>query len=518
MLKNRSVKTVFIMMVATVLSKVLGMLRSVLLAAHYGTSWQAEAFVTASRIPLAAFDLFLSAAILGCFIPIYTSLAEKSRQAGKSGEEDRFAGLFFSAVSLFTGLLTLLGILFAPQLIAVIGVGLDAQTAALATTLLRIMFPMILFTAGAYTLVGVMQSKGSFILPAMISAISNGLIILYFLLFDRMLGERGIYGLAAAYLLAWLVQLITLLIPLLRAGTKLKLSLKLNDPDLKRAMKMLPPIMVGSWLSPVGIVVGTSFSTLVGSGGAAVFDYANNLYVIISGVLVYSICNYIFPTLSRLGSLEDEDGYRSMVGDGLSGALMLVLPFMAAVLVLAGEGVSVLYQGEKFSAEAAGQTAAALAYMTAGMPAYAVIEIGSRAFYAKGKTGTPVLAALCGVAATVLFSLIFRFCGAGEELGVGAYTLAFALGQWTAAAVLLCRLGRRILIRPLLWKIGKVVGAAALSFCAMALCDRLIGHDPYTSGKISNLLVALIMMAAGAAVYLPLLYFGVLKKAAPKEE
>lgn len=501
------------MMAATVLSKLLGMLRSVLLARHYGTTWRTDAFTTASRIPLAVFDIFLSAAILGCFIPVYNSF--KSTDKSRDSEADRFALIFFNTIALFTGILTLVGIVFARPIVSVIGIGLSDTASKLAVDLLRIMFPMIIFTGTAFTLVGVMQSKGNFILPAMISAISNAAVIIYFLFVDDCLGEYGIYGLAFAYLIAWFIQLVTLAVPLRRSGFKFSFLLDFKDSNLRRAMKSLPPIMIGSWLSPIGIVIGTSFSTLLGDGYASVFDYANNIYVIIVGILVYSICNYIFPALSKLNGTENEQEFNSVVSDGLASAFMILVPFMAAVFVLGGEGVSVLYQGNEFTAQSAEMTADALKIMCIGMPAYALIELGTRVFYARGITSVPMVSALCGVAVDVIFSFILLYSGVGELIGVGAFTFAFAVGQWAAAlciGVMLIRNVKGAFDGKFIAKLIKILISGGMSYAVMRVLYELIDHNPYASNKITNIAVAIIIFVAGATVYILPIYFTILRE------
>ena len=250
-IRNKSgsgaVRTVGIMMGATVISKLLGMLRGVLQTRAWGTTPQANAFTAASKLPLAVFDMFLSAAVLGCFIPVYNSLVKKDGLSDETDmrEADRFASGFLTFIIAVCGLAALLGIIFAEPLLRLMTAGLDAETFALAVTLTRMMFPMMIFTGAAYTLVGVLQSKGSFVAPAMISAISNAGVVIYLAVVNPLLGDKGIYGLAAAYTLAWLIQLLTLVAPLKKLGFSYRPRLDLKDPPLIKALKMAPPILEG---------------------------------------------------------------------------------------------------------------------------------------------------------------------------------------------------------------------------------------------------------------------------------
>lgn len=488
----KPIKTVAFMMGATVLSKVLGLVREMMLASAYGAgNATAEAFSAALSVPSTFFDILFSAAILGCFIPVYNSFK------GNGEEADRFACIFLNAVGLFTGLLALVGILAAEPIINFVTPGLEDP--ALAVRIVRILFPMIIFTGMAYTLVGLMQSKGRFFLPALISSISNAGVIIYFLFLD---GIFGIYGLAVAYGAAWVIQFLTLAIPLAKSGFRFRAILDLKDARFITALKMIPPIMIGSWLSPMTILVGKHFASY--SDGVAVFNYANQTYIMIAGILVYSICNYVFPTLSRLADEGQEDEFCATVRTGTGTAMFLIIPFMAAVTVLCGEGVAILYMRGEYTAANTADTAALLRIIALAMPAYGFIEIFSRVFYAKKKTAAPMAAAVAGVL------VILAVCFVGINLmggGLLTVAVAVALGQWGAALVLISwaavRL-RGIFGASFILSLLKILLCGVGSTLAMAGVHRLMGSDPYGAGVIINILVCAAVFAVGVVVYLAL--------------
>lgn len=504
-MKNKStshpVSTVAFMMAATLIAKALGMLRGILTASRYGTGMAAQAFSEASHIPLTLFDLAFGAAILGCFIPVYNSFKKED-----TAEADEFARVFLNLVLLVTAALALLGIIFADSIIALMAPGLDGETKHLASNLLRIMFPMVIFTGSAYTLVGVMQSKGRYLLPAFVSAVSNAGVIVYLLLFDRILGEGGIYGLAAAYIVSWLVQLLTLAIPLAASGFKFipKTAGGFGSPALKRAIKMAPPIMLGSWLSPAGVLAGLYFASYINVVGAvAVFDYANAVYVIIAGTLTYSICNYAFPLLSRLGN-DSGNEWSRVVRSGINSSAAIIIPFTIAVYILAGEGVTALYMRGEFGEQAARETAYTLRCIAIGMPSFAVVEVVNRVFYSKGMVYIPMTAALCGVAVNIAASAMFIQI---DTLRVGAVGLGCAAGQTAAAAVLLIFLIRRtdVINKGFIINLLKLTAAAFFTGAVMITVYGFIGNDPYTAGMIRNIIIAFTVAAAGGAVYLALM-------------
>lgn len=481
------------------------MLRSVLLAAHYGTSAQANAFTAATQIPLTCFDLLLSAAILGCFIPVYNSFRGENGDTPDTQsvqQADRFACVFLNFVLTITGIMTVLGILFADPLLSLISPSLSAQEHALGVTLLRIMFPMILFTGATYTLVGVLQSKNEFIIPSLVSCISNLGVILYFLLLDQQLGENGIYGVAIAYTVSWALQLVTLLFPLHRKGFRYFADFHFRSPQIKKVLRMCLPIMIGSWQAPLGVLLGTYFAPRLNVDGAlTIFGYTNNLYVILTGILTYGICNYVFPKLSRMQALGDKESFCTTCQSGILSALAIVLPVMATVMILSREGVCIVYMRGAFSADAATDTAAALRMMAVGMPAYCLIELINRIMYAQTKTRAPMLAALAGSVCNLLFCLLLMQFA---SLRVGALTLANAAGQIVAAIALIFALlknTKKIFTGQFLVSLFKLLGATLCSAAGMFVLYMILHADQNTCGLWRNLLTCCGVFLPGIGLY-----------------
>ena len=197
--QDHATRTISIVMIIALVGKVLGLYRDHLLAVYYGTGMAANAFNTASRIPRVFFDAVFASAISACFIPVFSEyLTRKGREPAF-----RFAGCFITVMGLLSAVLSVLGILFAGPLVSLFADGYDAQTAELAVSLTRVMFPTVLFTGVAFSFVGVLQSLGEFNVPALISVVSNLVIILYYLTLDQ---QFGIYGLAVAFLVGWFLQ------------------------------------------------------------------------------------------------------------------------------------------------------------------------------------------------------------------------------------------------------------------------------------------------------------------------
>lgn len=499
--------TVALMMFATLLAKGLGLMRTVLMASHYGAGPISNAFSEASHIPLTFFDLLFASAISGCFVPVYNGFP-RDENGNISEEADGFASAFCTVIAIGSLLLTFLGIILSDVIIGMLG--LDSETKVIAVKLLRIMFPMIIFTGMAYTFTGVLQSRGQYLLPAMISALSNAVVIIYFIFFDGMLGEYSIYGLAVTYLVAWSMQLIVLVVPLIKCGFRFKPSLSLNTPAMKSSVKMALPVMVSSWLTPAGLLIAMYFTSFISVEGAVtVYDYTNNAFIMIAGILTYSICNYIFPQLSRL-AFEDEKEFSTKVRIGMISASALTLIFSFALFLLSDQIIAVIYYRGAFSAASASRTASALRFLAPAVFAYSVVEIGNRVFFAKKMVRYPMFAAIIGVSVNIITAIALVKTPVVKVLGVGAVSASTALGIVSAAVsivVFMVLKLPKVINREFVKNVMLLLLSSVLSALVMFGVKLILGNitsllDVWNCGLFGNLAVCFIVFVPGASVYL----------------
>lgn len=507
--KNGAIKTVALMIAAMCLSKVLGMLRSVLMAHSYGISHEATVFSEASRIPLTFFDMLLGSAVLGCFIPIYNSYPDKATDIDNR-QKDVFASVFINFVVVITSALSVLGVIFSRQILSCIAAGLSDNLIDMAVTPLRIMFPMIVFIGTTYTLVGILQSKDEFLVPAFVSALSNLLIIVYFIFFNKYF---GIIGLSVCYVLSWLVQLLTLIIPLSKKKFRYSFCFDFKNKGFIHAIKMTPPIMLGAWLTPVSILISLYFAAFIKTDGAvASFEYANSLFTIIAGILTYGVCNFIFPRLSRLSG-DESGGFVKTASDSLFYSFMIILPVMLAVLVLPEQIVSVVYQRGNFDALAAQNVSSTLSALAPGMLGFTVVELLNRVFYARQSPYIPMISAVCGIFTNAVSSYIMI---KKMQLGLNALGFCFALGLCAAALVLIIFASLKLkgfFNKVFAVRLLKLAVSCAVSFGAMKLFEHFIFCSPFEDSLVTNLLTAGGTFAVGVAIYLVCCEFtGLLKK------
>ena len=484
---DHATRTISIVMVITLIGKVLGLYRDHLMAVHYGTAgMEAKAFYVASRIPRVFFDVVFASAIAACFIPVFSEyLTQKGKQ-----EAFRFGGNFLSVMTLLTALLTGLGILFAEPLVTLFADGYDAQTAALAASLTRVMFPTVLFTGVAFSFVGILQAMDRFNIPALISTVSNLVIIGYFYFLDE---DYGVYGLAAAYLAGWLLQALVQVPSLKQIGFRYHPNFSFRTDGMRRAFALI------TWVQPINLTINSRFgSHLYDGAGVSAMEYSTNLYLVIAGVFILSITNVIFPKLSRLTAQHQEAAFRDTLRQTVHGSLFFVLPMAAGLMLLARPLVSFLYGGGEFDEFSVSITSQALVWVSLGMVGYGLQNILSRSYFARQDGRTPLVAGAISILANLGLCMVLT-----EPLGVAGLAISSTVSSTLYAVLLLIPLearGEGVLSREFLGDFGKML-LAAVGMSAVVWLARTGLESLLPSGKLGEVVLLGLCAALGAAVY-----------------
>ena len=498
--------TVAAMIAVTLCSKALGLVRQMMTASIFAATPEGIAFSAASGIPLAVFDMLFSTAVLGSFLPIYKGKLTSDSKAAKA-----FSSSFLTAIVLVTSAAALLGVLLARPILLLAAPELDGETASLAVTLLRMMFPAVIFAGAAYTLVGILQSHEHFLLPASVSAISNLVMILYLTFCPTPIGRNSALGLAAAYLLSWAVQFLTLAVPLIGARRFPKPVKEILTPDTKLAAVRSLPVMFGSWLIPMTSLIAKSFSSFVDGNtieagayaGTAIVVYENafSVFTIAAGLLTYGICNYIFPKLSERAAQGDKKGFSHLIGKGAFASLALILPICAAVFVLSDEIVELLYLRGSFTQGLAAAAADALRILSLAMPAYGMTELFSRVCYSCGKVRIPMFGSLAGIFVSLLLNSVFLLF---DQISVKTVALTTVAGQMAACGILIALCLTDFLKNEKydLKKIAILLFGGVFCLVSMRICRHFLIQILHFSQAFQNFLTITIVFAVGFVVYL----------------
>ncbi len=490
MKKKGAVGTYLILVSAVLLSKVLGMVRNMLLAGHYGVSAMTDAFNAASSLPLNLFDITLSAAIVSAFVPVFN---EKLTQTGRE-EADRFGSNFFNVIALISAFLSALGMLFPRAALKLVAGGLSGEALTYAVGLTRIIMPVVFVAAAVYVFVGILQSYGEFTGPALISLVSNLVMVGYFLLLDR---KFGIYGLGVAFTLGWVAQFLFLLPYLKRKKYRYSLTLNLRSPDLRRVLTLTLPLFVAALAQPINQLISTNIGSTLEEGVLSSVHYAYQAYFIVAGIFSYCLTNLFFPEMSRCFARNDVEGAKGICGNMLGSISAIVLPVMAFIGGNSKGLIRLLYERGSFTAEDTGRVGILLSIYAVAMIFYSYQEILNKYFYSMQKVRVPVITAFVGVAVNLGVALLT--VGRLGAYGLALGTVAAAILMAVILLISTAKVTPGVFTRSVVFGIGKdLVGAMAMFITSREL--RII-VEKTMAGPLGTALGLLAGLLGGLVVY-----------------
>lgn len=490
MKQNETKKTSFagtaiLMGLAILLSKILGLVRDMLVARAYGTSMEAIAYETASKLPVTVFDLVIGGVVTTAFIPVYNSLLVK-----KSKEEALdFARSYTSLICLITTVIAVVGVVFASPLVTFMAPALDASTHDLAVELSRILFPMVIFTGLAFSFVGYLQSHGEYNIPAIISLLSNGIMVGYLLTLNT---TCGIVGLAVAMLLGWAAQAVVQVPSLHKLGFSWKPS-KLWTPSVRRAMGNALPILLSTWTTPVCSLINTRLASGIEDGrGITALGYANRLYTILVGLFSFVATNLLFPFFSRAAAAGEKDETDRLMRVSVKVLVFLIAPLTVGIILLATPFTSLLFEGGSFTADDTALTASALSCYALSMVFLAVNEVLVKGFFAAEETKVPMVSSLVAMAVNVGALLLLS---GSDTLTVGIIALLSGFATALNMIINAVRAHRRGMMR--LRKTDWLDLAKSL-LCALLMAPAVWFAAGFVSSSFAKVAIGAV---AGVAVY-----------------
>ena len=418
----------------TMLSRVLGFLRDILIAAVLGAGPVADAFFVAFRIPNMFRRLVAEGAFASAFVPLFSRRLEADGEAAARGFAEQVLAVLLGALLVFT----LLVEITMPWLMRVIAPGFagDPVTFGLAVLFTRLTFPYLLFMALVALLGGVLNSLYRFAAPAAAPVLLNVVLIAALAGFAEA-GPTPAHALSWGVALAGAGQFLWLIAACHRAGMRLRLPRPRLTPEVRRLLWLMVPAGLTAGVHQVNLLVGTIVATLQG-GAVSYLYYADRVNQLPFGVVGVAIGTALLPTLSR--NLRSGDGRAAIENQAraIEVSLLLTLPAAAALMVIPGPIVSVLFERGNFGPADAVATARALAAFAIGLPAYVLVKVLIPGFFAREDMLTPLKISIAAVVANIL--LIAALFPPMGHVGIA---LATALSAALHAALLWLVLARR---------------------------------------------------------------------------
>ena len=490
------------------LSRGLGLVRDMLVARVFGAGMSMDAFVLAFTVPNLFRRLFGEGALSAAFIPVFTEKLQKSptgpadsppesaaaETAARTHAANRLFSLCATALVIVLGGAVLLGwgiCRLAPAVTEL------SEKAALFVGLLNIMLPYVLLICLAALFSAALQVHRRFGVPALMPVVLNVCWIAgIFLLCPGL----GIYGMAVAILVGGLLQVGLQMPALARRGTRLRPEVDLRDPDLRRVVRLMLPVMLGLAVLQINVVIDRLIVELCvpGHGGNSALYFGNRLVQFPLGVFGIAMATAIFPSLSSAAVAGDRKALTHTLQQALRITLFISLPAVAVAAALREPIVSLFFEGGSFHADATARTASVLMFYSLGLWAYCSVHIVTRAFYAQQDTRTPVRIAVAMVILNLALNLTLVW-----PMRESGLALATAVTSAVNLAILLVILRRRI---------GRIRGRAlaASGLRSLAASGIVFVACRYTLSIVDRVWSGPGLTYRLAAVFLPMLAGGVL--------
>lgn len=479
----------------TMLSRIFGFARDILIANFLGAGAVADVFVVAFRFPNLFRRLFAEGAFAAAFVPMFSRAIESEGDVPAK----RFAEQSLSVLAIILLIFVIIAEVTMPWLMPYLAPGFDAVPGKMemATSFSRIAFPYLFFISLVSLLSGVLNAYGKFSAAAAAPVLLNITLIAALLGFggsDVESGRALVWGVFAA----GIAQFIWLLWHCRRAGV----SLKIRAPKLTDKVRVLGrrilPVMFGASLYQINLLIGTILATTISDGAVSYLYYADRVTQLPLGVVGIAVGTALLPMISRQLESGNAEQANASQNRGLEIALLVTIPAALALIVIPGPIIAVLFERGAFDAAASDATAMALMAYAIGLPAYVGIRVFTPGFFAREDTATPVRIAALAMIINVVLNLVLM-----QSLGHVGIALASSLSAWINIALLVLVLARRGHYRADARLISRLLGIAGASvLMAGVLWLAAAWAVPWLSGSLLQQIVALtILIVGGLMVY-----------------
>jgi putative peptidoglycan lipid II flippase len=484
----------------TLISRVFGFMRDVMMANVVGTGLVAQAFVVAFRFPNLFRSLFAEGAFNSAFVPLFAKRLEvEGKESARKFAEDVLSVLFVWLL-----VFTIVAILAMPVVIYAIawGFAADPEKFNLSVSLTRIAFPYLLFMSLTALASGVLNSLHRFtaaaVAPILLNLIMVGTLVLVSILGWGESPRTG-YALATGVFLAGLAQLALVWTACIRAGMNIRLRPPQLNPDVKRLILLTVPGLIAGGITQVNLLVATQIASMFDRAVSYLY-YADRIYQLPLGVVGVAIGVVLLPDLSRKLRAGEGTIALSVHNRALELALFFTLPAAIALMLISGPIIYALFEHGAFVRSDSIATARALSAFAAGLPAFVLIKVFAPGFFAREDTATPmrfaVISVIVNIIAALSLSAIWR------HVGIAAAT---SIAAWVNATLLVTTLLRHrhfTVDAQLRQRMPRMIAACVLMAAVLLLGLYLTrGFFLETSPHMMRILALLALVGSGVITY-----------------
>ena len=484
-----------LIMLMTVISKMLGFGREIVLSYFYGASNISDAYLIALTIPTVIFG-FIGVGLSTAYIPMYSRIEQElGRDRGH-----QYTNNLLNIVLVVTAVIFAAGLIFTEPLVRVFAYGFEAETLALTVGFTRISLVGMFFTASVAIFAAFLQLKGNYLMPALIGIPFNFCIISFIFVSSK----GNVLWLAIGTTIATASQLLLLLPFVRKSGFRYQAVFSLTDPYIRHMMYIALPVIIGTSVEQINVLVDRTLASGIAVGGISALNYANKLNGFIQGLFVTSLIAVMYPLISKMAVEKNMDALKKTVSEVILLLNVFILPATIGAMLFA-EPITVLLFGRgAFDQQAITMTADALFFCVIGMIGHGLREVLARVFYALQNTKIPMLNAGIGMALNIILNIILsRF------MGINGLALATSISAIVTTCLLFISLRSKIGsfgLRDMVISFLKILFAS----CIMGLIAKL--SFEYLRITIDPIISLLGSISIGAGIYGILISFMKIKE------
>lgn len=482
-------KTVVVLMAISMFSMILGFLRDIILSYFYGASYVSDAYLISLTIPNVILA-FIGAGILTNYIPMYTQIEKRHGL----DEGNTFTNGLVNILVLFYTIISLVSLIFTEYIVKIFASGFDKTTLELAILFTRIGIISIYFTGLIHVFKGFLQIKGNYVIPALIGIPMNIVIMLSIFISYKI----NVSILAVGSVIAALFQFILVLYASIKKGYKYKLTINISDDNIKKFIILCLPVTFGTSIDQINTLVDRTIASQITIGGISALSYANTLIYAVQGVFVVSAVSIMYPSISKMATSNNIEGFKRAVFNTVNGINLLVVPATVIMLFFSKPIVALLLGRGAFDDSAISLTSNALFYYSIGLIGIGLRDVISKAFYSLQDTKTPMVNASIALIINIILNVILS-----RYLGVGGLALATSISIIFSTILLLRSLRKKIGsfgIKIIFLTLLKLI----LSAIVMGIISKLLFEILIL--KIGLLLSLVISITIGGISYLISVY------------
>lgn len=480
-------RNVLIVASLTVLSKLIAVIRQIVLTYYFGATNISDAYILAQTIPNSLF-LLVSSAIGVSFIPVFN----KVKQDKGNDEAELFTSRIIKAVIFIASAIVLLTLIFSRQIIFVFASGFEQETATLSAKYLRISIFSVYFIGMCGVLSSYLKIKGNYFSPSLtgiiLSFVEIATCIIAYYFSDIFL--------AIGLSLAAISQFLILLVSSVKKGFRFHISASIRDDSLKHSIVMALPIMIGLGVDEINVIVDRTIASGFQEGSISVLNYANTLVTIAHNIITVSIYTVLFTDVSALAAKNNKALIGEKITNALNTSLLFLFPATMGMIIFSYPIVKVLYERGNFTTNTTYLTSIAMVFYSLYLVPNGIRMISQAYFYAYGKTRFCMAVSFISVAVNIILNIILS-----RIMGIYGLALATSIGVAVGAIILFIKLskeGLKLSTRIMIKKVAIIL----LNTIVMAASSYTLYL--YLVEKINIIFCLLICIIIAISIYLVL--------------